>query len=130
MQRQCERHQLGCSAARVTVGPTASLEAPLRGAVAAARGSAPGEDREGRLATSRCFEAWGPEAGESWHRSRTRKRRSTPHAAAWPPGWVAQAAPERPNMEGDKLLNLCSRWGPLEMGIYCQKGPTWQETIC
>ncbi len=26
---------------------------------------------------------------------------------------------QRPNMEGDNLLNLCSRWGPLEMGIYC-----------
>ncbi len=35
-----------------------------------------------------------------------------------------------PTWEGDKLLNLCSRWGPLEMGIYCQKGPTGQETIC
>ncbi len=53
MQRQCERHQLGCSAARATGGPTAYLEAPLGGAIAAARGSAPGEDREGRLATSR-----------------------------------------------------------------------------
>jgi hypothetical protein len=52
----------------LTVGaassPTAALEPPL-GVVAAAAGSTPGEDGEGRLAASWRFEAQGPEAGES-----------------------------------------------------------------
>jgi hypothetical protein len=48
--------------------PHGRLGSSLRGAVAAATGDAPGEDREGRLATSSRFEAWSSEAGESRYR--------------------------------------------------------------
>ncbi len=64
MQRRCERRLLGRSAAITAHGPTTAGEAPLGGAVAAATGSAPGENREGRQATGRRFEARGSEAGE------------------------------------------------------------------
>jgi hypothetical protein len=62
MERRCKRWLLGRSAAS---SPTTAREAPLGGAVSAATGSAPGENREGRQATGRRFEVRGSAAGES-----------------------------------------------------------------
>ena len=56
MQRLGERYQMGRSAAGATGGPTAKLEAPLRGAA------------QSPLVKISRFEVWSYEAGESRYR--------------------------------------------------------------